>query len=95
MAAEAMAMISPICTSNCADCGVGTLALGEVYMVRDEIWEQAWCGRRKSWHGQVPGQEILCIACLEQRIGRELTLSDFAAQVPRYWPPLSRRQRQR
>ena len=35
-------------------------------------WEQAWAGRRKSWHGAVPGQEVLCIGCLEKRVGRTL-----------------------
>jgi hypothetical protein len=70
-------MRAPICTTNCADCGVGTICLDEWYMVKDEVWEQAWCGRRKSWHDQVPGQEILCIGCLEQRIGRTLMAGDF------------------
>jgi hypothetical protein len=37
----------PVCIANCADCGVGTHTLGEYYMVRDEVWEQAWAGRRK------------------------------------------------
>jgi hypothetical protein len=46
-------------------------------MVKDEVWEQAWLGRRKPWHA-VPGQEILCIGCLEARLGRTLTKSDFA-----------------
>ena len=67
----------PIVTTACADCGVGTIRLGEWYMVNDDVWEQAWAGRRKSWHGRVPGQEILCIACLEQRLGRTLAASDF------------------
>jgi hypothetical protein len=67
----------PVNVSNCADCGVGTIQLGEWYMVRDDVWEQAWRGRRKCWHGRVPGQEILCISCLEQRLGHTLTASDF------------------
>jgi hypothetical protein len=46
-------------------------------MVRDEIWEQAWGGRRKSWHGRTMGQEILCVGCLEARIGRTLMACDF------------------
>jgi hypothetical protein len=68
---------APRILSRCADCGIGTLTLGEYYMVKDDVWEQAWAGRRKAWHGKVPGQEILCIGCLEQRIGRTLTSSDF------------------
>jgi endogenous inhibitor of DNA gyrase (YacG/DUF329 family) len=67
----------PVCISNCADCGVGTWAINEYYMVKDRIWKQAWAGRRKSYHGKVPGQEILCIGCLEKRIGRILRRADF------------------
>jgi hypothetical protein len=29
-------MTAPICVSHCADCGVGTITLGEWYMVVDE-----------------------------------------------------------
>jgi hypothetical protein len=61
----------------CADCCVGTFTIGEYYIVKDDVWEQAWAGRRKSWQRQVPGQEILCIGCLEQRLGRTLTKHDF------------------
>jgi hypothetical protein len=67
----------PLIVSTCADCGVGTIRLGEWYMVNDDVWEQAWAGRRKSWQGRVPGTEILCIACLEQRLGRTLMACDF------------------
>jgi hypothetical protein len=67
----------PFCITNCVDCGVGTISISEWYMVRSEIWDEAWARSRKSWHGRVPGQEILCIACLEQRIGRRLCACDF------------------
>lgn len=42
----------------------------EWYMVQSEVWEAA---RRE---GELPS--ILCIGCLEDRIGRRLTPSDFA-----------------
>jgi len=67
----------PVVLSACADCGVGTITLGEFYMVRRQIWEKAWAGRRRPWT-HLPGQEILCIGCLEARIGRTLTRSDFS-----------------
>jgi hypothetical protein len=57
----------------CADCGVDTNAIGEWYMVKDDVWEQAWAGRRRLPYGQ----EILCIGCLEQRLGRTLMNCDF------------------
>jgi hypothetical protein len=69
----------PVCTTNCCDCGVGTITIHEWYIVKDQVWGQAWRGRRKSWQRQIPGQEILCIGCLEKRIGRTLCRDDFAA----------------
>jgi hypothetical protein len=50
----------PVVLGRCADCDIGTYTIGEWYMVRDEIWEAAWAGRRKPWH-RIPGQEVLCI----------------------------------
>jgi hypothetical protein len=66
----------PVHRSHCADCGHGTLALGEYYMVKDEVWEKAWANRRKPWH-ELFGLDILCIGCLERRLGRTLTPCDF------------------
>jgi hypothetical protein len=37
-------------------------------MVHEDIWEQAWAGRRKRWQKDLHGRlEILCIGCLEER----------------------------
>jgi hypothetical protein len=58
----------PVVRSRCADCEVGTITIGEWYMVKDKVWAQAWAGRRKPWH-RIPGQEVLCIGCLEKRLG--------------------------
>lgn len=52
---------------NCLDCGVNTSAIDEYYMVYDEVWLEANpvdCG-------------MLCIVCLEKRLGRLLTAKDF------------------
>jgi hypothetical protein len=67
----------PVCTTNCCDCGVGTITTNEWYMVDNSVWNRAWAGRRKSYHAKIPGQEILCIGCLEKRIGRTLCRTDF------------------
>jgi hypothetical protein len=56
---------------NCADCGLDTLEAGEWYMVHDEIWDEIW-----AWD-DVLSRQILCIGCLEKRIGRRLTGNDF------------------
>lgn len=54
---------------DCIDCGINTLDIKEYYMVHDDIWmDQA---RLDVDSG------MLCIGCLESRIGRELTRLDF------------------
>jgi hypothetical protein len=67
--------LGPVITTDCADCGVDTLAIREFYMVTDDTWALAWPCPIKL----MPGQQILCIGCLERRIGRTLTACDFAA----------------
>jgi hypothetical protein len=49
-------------------------------MVKPEVWKEAWAGRRKPWH-EAPGQSVLCVVCLEWRIGRTLCADDFADTV--------------
>jgi hypothetical protein len=66
----------PVVLGRCADCDVGTRSINEYYMVHDHVWEQAWAGRLKSWH-ELDGQQVLCIGCLEKRLGRKLTRYDF------------------
>lgn len=52
---------------KCLDCAVSTHDIGEYYMVENSVWTEA-----------VPeGEGMLCIACLENRLGRLLTEADF------------------
>jgi hypothetical protein len=51
----------------CLDCGVDTVAIGEYYVVRDEVWAQA----------AKPLDGMLCIGCLEGRLGCRLEPGDF------------------
>ncbi len=57
----------------CLDCGVSTFEVGEYYMVRDELWPLSVDG-------------MLCIGCLETRLGRRLRRADFT-DVPLNWHP--------
>jgi hypothetical protein len=50
---------------RCVDCHVDTLEAGEFYMVRDDVWPLDARGG------------MLCVGCLEERIGRRLTPADF------------------
>lgn len=49
------------------DCGVDTGKINEYYMLVDEVWY--------SVHDS--GEGMLCIGCIEKRLGRELTPADF------------------
>lgn len=52
---------------DCLDCGVDTSVIGEYYMLKDAIWLQA----------NPAGEGQLCIACVERRLGRQLSPEDF------------------
>jgi hypothetical protein len=60
----------------CVDCDADTLAIGHYYMVSNDLWASA---------GIEPDGGMLCLNCLEKRIGRRLTYDDFTAIVPRAW----------
>jgi hypothetical protein len=52
----------------CVDCGADTLRLGEYYMVWRDVWAAA---------GPDCDDGMLCIGCLEARLGRRLSTLDF------------------
>lgn len=51
-----------------APCGVDTSTAGEYYMVNEHVWLKS---------GMQPKGGMLCIGCLEGRLGRKLTHEDF------------------
>ena len=51
----------------CLDCGVDTGRINEFYFVHTNLWLKAV--------GSIKG--MLCIGCLEKRLGRQLLASDF------------------
>lgn len=67
----------------CLDCEVHTGAIGEYYMVTNELWET-----------YVSERGMLCIRCLEDRIMRRLLPTDFT-DVPLNRNPLFRSERLR
>jgi hypothetical protein len=75
----------------CLDCGVETFAIGEAYMVHDELWRAA-C----PWNADGRMFDFLCVGCLEKRIGRRLVARDFKdAPINCLHPTNSRRLRDR
>lgn len=50
----------------CTDCHTDTRVIREYYMVNFDLWRAYGAGKG-----------MLCIGCLEDRIGRQLTHADF------------------
>jgi hypothetical protein len=61
----------------CVDCDLDTLEAGHYYSVHDALWAAA---------GMAPNGGMLCLDCLERRLGRALALDDFNALLPSAWP---------
>lgn len=54
----------------CEDCGHNVYEMGELYMVHHDIWEYVTGGLMRVAH-------MLCVGCLEERLGRRLHYLDF------------------
>lgn len=59
----------------CVDCGVDTTKIGEYYMSTDALWSRA---------GMKTHGGMLCIGCLEERVGHKLKSSNFK-ECPLNW----------
>jgi hypothetical protein len=53
---------------KCDACGINIIKAGDYCMLQDEIWQEQF---GLGWG------DNLCIACIEQRLGREVTRDDF------------------
>lgn len=74
----------------CQDCGHDTRQMGELYMVHPDLWSQVL--QDTGW------ANMLCVGCLESRLGRRLCRDDFPEFIPlNYYSPFrqSLRLRQR
>jgi hypothetical protein len=54
---------------SCMDCSGNTLHLNEFYMVHDHVWD--------SVISKAETRGMICIGCLELRLGRLLNAADF------------------
>jgi hypothetical protein len=70
---------------HCLDCDVHTSAIGEYYMLRDEVWLEA----------NPDGDGMLCVGCLEKRLGRRLEPTDFTESTHNFVDRASPRLRSR
>lgn len=57
---------------DCMDCGVNTSEIKEYYTLLDEVWLRA----------NPKDLGMLCLACVENRLGRLLTRDDFDMEAP-------------
>lgn len=57
----------PMKQFGCIDCKINTLVNREYYMVHNKIWKKV--------NPKIKG--MLCIGCLERRLGRLLNRNDF------------------
>lgn len=79
---------------NCWDCTVDTMDIGEYYVVTDALWELATIYAANDNHCAT--DVMLCIGCLENRIGGKLTAADFPPlPINRGFFPTSARLRDR
>lgn len=62
---------------HCQDCGRDISKMREYYSVRDDVWQQATGGSPKI---------MLCIGCLETRLGRRLNKDDFTTALVNHGP---------
>lgn len=63
-----MFYLDPNENDYCVDCRVDTILAQEYYMVNSDVWALTGLG---TYDG------MLCISCLEKRIGRALCSQDF------------------
>lgn len=62
----------------CADCR----GPNSDYMVRSEVWVQAWQDSHSPEESTTATGLLLCLSCLERRAGRELLPEDFDLTLP-------------
>lgn len=64
---------------KCMECHVNTLGTSHYYMVRNELWKEI---TSKKFKGHLHEKGMLCLNCVEKRLGRKLTLDDFDLNIP-------------
>lgn len=67
IAKEALQIFADMARTACQDCMVDTIVTRNYYMVHDRVWRKA----------HPKGRGMLCLPCLQARLGRKLTSQDF------------------
>ena len=56
---------------ECLYCGVNTMHIDEYYMIHDDLWHDV------TDEVGTNGKGMVCIGCVEDQLGRNLTAADF------------------
>jgi len=69
----------------CKDCDVDTSDIDEYVMIDEDLWESCTAQEERENPEGERHRLVLCIGCIEKRIGRRLTSHDFPTDVPLNW----------
>lgn len=67
---------------KCMECHINTFASGHYYMLKDNLWKQITSNYFK---GHLHEKGMLCLNCVEKRLGRKLQEEDFDLTIPINW----------
>jgi hypothetical protein len=70
---------------QCDDCNCTIGGIGEWYLLKKAVWEQAWPGTSQK-NTEMALKHFLCIGCIEKRLGRKLRRADFDMSSPHNKP---------
>lgn len=64
---------------KCMECHINTLGTKHYYMLKDDLWKKI---TSKSFKGHRHSKGMLCLNCVEKRLGRRLSPQDFDLTIP-------------
>lgn len=67
---------------KCMECHINTCSSGHYYMLKDNLWKQI---TSKPFKGYLQEKGMLCLNCVEKRLGRKLQEDDFDLTIPVNW----------
>lgn len=77
---------------DCCDCGTNTIEINEHYFLHHDLWAAAMAAAAPA-KPNPHGTEMLCVGCVETRLGRPLTPADFFPDLPINGPDETRSDR--
>lgn len=69
----------------CKDCDVDTADIDEYVMIDEALWESCITEEERENPSEERNRLMLCVGCIEKRLGRKLTSHDFPTDIPLNW----------